>query len=278
MAADALRDAAARLAAVSDSARLDAELLMAHALGCSREELLLRLPSVEAPAGFGDLIERRMAREPVAYIAGAKEFWGLSLAVSPAVLIPRGNSETLIETALDLFADRPPESVLDLGTGSGALLIAALSEFGNATGLGIDRSEAALDVARANAVAHGLSARAAFQSGDWSAPGWHELPGAPFDLVLANPPYVAERDELHADVALHEPAGALFAGADGLDDYRRIVPRMPGLLAGGGAGLIEIGAAQGAVVRELARQAGLAAAVRRDLSGRDRVVVVTRAA
>ena len=278
MAADALRDAAARLAAVSDSARLDAELLMAHALGCSREELLLRLPSVEAPAGFGDLIERRMAREPVAYIAGAKEFWGLSLAVSPAVLIPRGDSETLIETALDLFADRPPESVLDLGTGSGALLIAALSEFGNATGLGIDRSEAALDVARANAAAHYMTSRARFAQGDWSAAGWDDVPGAPFDLVLANPPYVAERDELHADVALHEPKGALFAGADGLDDYRRIVPRMPGLLAKGGAGLIEIGAAQGAVVRELARQAGLAATVRHDLSGRDRVVVVTRAA
>src|SRR5690606_32014227 len=145
--AEALREAAARLAATSDTARLDAELLMAEALGIGRSDLLLRHMSATAPGAFGRLIERRARHEPVAYILGRKEFYGLDLAVSPAVLMPRADSETLIEAARGVFADRGPQRILDLGTGSGALLLAALSIWRRASGTGLDRDAAAVALA-----------------------------------------------------------------------------------------------------------------------------------
>jgi len=267
-----LREATERLSATSDTPRLDAELLAAHALGLTREAMLLRLRDLAAPEGADVLLARRLAQEPLAYITGTRDFWTLTLRVTPDVLIPRPDSETLIEAAVEHFAGGSgPARILDLGTGSGALLLAALDHWRDATGLGIDASGAALTVAADNARACGLDQRAMFRAGDWTA-GLDET----FALILCNPPYIEDSAVLAPDVADHEPHGALFAGADGLDDYRRIVPAIPRLLAPGGIALFEIGHDQAEAVSALAREAGLAFAVRRDLGGRDRCVVMKR--
>jgi release factor glutamine methyltransferase len=263
----ALADAARRLA--SATPRLDAELLMAHALGVAREDLLLRHLDAPAPPGFAALLDRRLAHEPVAYITGTRAFWSIELAVGPGALVPRADSETLIEAAVTHFTGTPgPARVLDLGCGPGTLLLAALAEWPRATGIGIDASAAALGWARRNGAAVGP--RAEWRIGDWAA-GIDER----FDLVLANPPYVGTAEPLPAEVAGHEPASALFAGADGLDAYRALVPQLPRLLAPGGCAALEIGAGQAAAVGALVRAQGLRAAVRRDLGGRDRCLLVT---
>ena len=268
--ADALRAATEQLAATSDTARLDAELLMAHALGVTRSDLLLRRMRDAGPAGFEALVRRRLAHEPVAYITGQQEFFGLPFRVTPDVLIPRGDSEVLVEAAL---AARPDaRTVLDCGTGSGALLLAVLSHLPQARGTGIDRSEAARAVAEGNAAALGLASRAALRLADWDRPGWAVDMGGPFDLVLANPPYVEEEAPLAPSVRAHEPAGALFAGADGLDAYRTLIPQLPGLLARDGIAIIEIGATQAGAVGRLARDSGFAVRLHRDLGGRDRAL------
>lgn len=269
-AADAIREAAAALATTSDTARLDAELLLAHALGVTRSELLLRHMRDPAPAGFAALVDRRLGHEPVAYILGEQEFFGLPFRVSPAVLIPRGDSEVLVEAAL---AARPGAArVLDCGTGSGALLLAVLHGLPQASGVGIDRSAAALAVAADNARRLGLAERAAMTLADWHCAGWADGLAGPFDLVLANPPYVEADADLAPSVRAHEPAGALFAGADGLDDYRVLIPQLPGLLAPGGAALVEIGYTQAEAVTAIAAQAGLTAGLHHDLGGRPRVL------
>lgn len=267
--AQALRGACAQLASTSDTARLDAEVLMAHALGVSRSDLLLRHKRDPVPAGFAALVARRLRHEPVAYIVGTQEFFGLPLRVSPAVLIPRGDSEVLVDAAL---AARPgARRVLDCGTGSGALLLAVLAQLPQARGIGIDRSAPALAVAAGNAARLGLSGRSAFVQRDWTRPnGLAGLAGC--DLILANPPYVAAGARLAPSVAGHEPASALFAGADGLDDYRRLIPLLPALLAPGGLACVEIGFDQAAPVMALAAAAGLSTRLHRDLGGRDRVV------
>ncbi len=268
-AADAIRAAAERLAATSDTARLDGEVLMAHLLGCTRTELLLHRMQDPVPPGFAALVERRMGHEPVAYITGRQEFYGLPFRVSPAVLIPRGDSEVLVEAAL---AARPDAlRVLDCGTGSGALLLAVLAYLTAARGVGVDRSEEALAVARTNAEQLGLRPQAEFRQADWTAAGWAEELGR-FDLVLANPPYVETAAELDASVRAHEPAGALFAGPDGLDDYRVLVPQLPALLAPGGVALVEIGATQADAVAAIGAAAGLSARLHHDLAGRPRVL------
>jgi len=267
--AQALRAAADRLARTSDTARLDAEVLMAHALGVSRSDLLLRHMDAGVPEGFAALVDRRAGHEPVAYIVGGQEFFGLPLRVSDAVLIPRGDSEALVEAAL---AARPgARRVLDCGTGSGALLLAVLAGLPGARGVGIDRSARALAVAAGNAAALGLAGRAAFVERDWTRGGWSGGLGR-FDLVLANPPYVETGADLAPSVRGHEPAGALFAGADGLDDYRVLVPQLPGLLAPEGVALVEIGASQAVAVGALARAAGFAVRLHHDLGGRARVL------
>ncbi|KQZ73559.1 protein-(glutamine-N5) methyltransferase, release factor-specific [Sphingopyxis sp. Root214] len=270
--ASALRDAAQRLAAVSDTPRLDAELLMAHALGVEWQALLLDPARFTVPEGFTALVERRLLHEPVAYIVGYRDFWTIRLKVGAGALIPRPDSETLIEASVRHFGAGAPSHVLDLGTGPGTLLLAALAEWPRATGLGIDASEAALVYARANADALGLTDRSEFRLGDWSA----GIEGR-FDLILCNPPYIADDEQLMPDVAGHEPAGALFAGADGLDDYRRIIPDLPRLLAPGGLAALEIGQTQHILVGELAETAGFKVAGRQDLGGRDRALLLTRA-
>lgn len=266
----ALRAATERLSATSDTARLDAELLMAHALGVSRSDLLLRHLRDPAPNTFAALIERRAGHEPVAYITGEQEFFGLPFRVSPAVLIPRADSEVLVEAAL---AARPDaRRVLDCGTGSGALLLAVLHGMPLAHGVGIDRSTAALAVARDNAGRLGLAARAELAEADWHRSGWAGPLGGPFDLILANPPYVEDMAELAPSVRGHEPSGALFAGAEGLDDYRVLIPQLPDLLAPGGMALVEIGAGQSDAVTAIAAAAGFAVRLYRDLAGRARTL------
>lgn len=267
MIAVALADAARRIAPASDTPRLDAELLMAHALGTTREALLLGAHGDIVPPGYPALVDRRVAQEPIAYIVGRRAFWTIELAVTPDVLIPRPDSETLIEAAVAHFGPRAPGRILDLGTGSGALLLAALDHWPAATGLGIDRSAAALAVAIANAARLGLGDRAAFEVGEW------EDAAQPADLLLCNPPYIA-RDAPLGPQVLREPAGALFAGADGLDAYRRIAPLLPRLIAPGGIACLEIGSGQAAAVTALVAAAGCAARVLPDLAGRDRCLAI----
>lgn len=270
-AGEAIRAAAERLAPVSDTARLDAELLMAHLFGVSRSELLLRHLRDPVPPGFAPLIERRIVHEPVAYITGRQEFCGLPFIVSPATLIPRGDSETLVAAALEAKPDAL--RVLDLGTGSGALLLAVLAYIGKAQGIGIDRSEAALEVARANAEALGLRPQAQFVAGDWHAAGWADNLGA-FDLILCNPPYVESDAALDPQVRDFEPHTALFAGPEGLDDYRVLIPQLRALMNEGAAVLLEIGANQADAVAGLAAAAGFATRLHRDLAGRARALVL----
>lgn len=255
----------------TDTARRDAELLMAEALGVSRSDLFLRRMADPVPAAFAGLIARRAAHEPVAYIRGHQEFFGLQFDVSPAVLIPRGDSEVLIEVAL---AERPgARRVLDCGTGSGALLLAALSELPEASGVGIDRSDAALALARRNAVGLDLADRAEFSLADWHQPGWAATLGQ-FDLILANPPYVELDADLAPSVRNHEPASALFAGVDGLDDYHVLIPQLPGLLRPSGLAMVEIGASQAQAVSAIAAAAGFAVQVHHDLGERPRALAL----
>lgn len=253
----------------STTPRLDAELLMAHALGITRDQLLLtRLEDPETPAGFPPLLTRRLTGEPVAYILGQRGFWSIDLAVAPGVLIPRPDSETLIEAAIDHFGRAGPRTILDLGTGSGALLLAALAEWPHATGTGIDASPAALVQAQANADRLGLSARARILPG-----GWHGT-GDAYDLILCNPPYIATDEMLARDVIAHEPHSALFAGPDGLDDYRALAPLLAAQIAAGGIAAIEIGATQGPAVLALLAAQGLVGTLRPDLAGRNRCIVI----
>lgn len=274
MIAHALRDAAEALAAVSDTPRLDAELLLADCLGVSRSALLLNRMRDGVPPGFDALVARRLNHEPVAYITGRQDFWTLTLAVSPAVLIPRADSETLIEAAIAAFEDRAPTRILDLGTGSGALLLAALSHWPRATGAGVDASEAALAIARSNAETTGLSDRARMLHADWRAAGWTDRLGGPFDLVLANPPYIETDAALARQVRDHEPHSALFAGNKGLDDYRILIPALPALLTPDGVAVIEIGSTQRAAVSALAQASGHDVQIRPDLAGHDRALIL----
>lgn len=267
----ALAEAARRLSAGSDTPRLDAELLMAEALGIEREALLLSLPGGAVPNRFWPLVDRRGAGEPIAYIIGQREFWNIDLAVGPGALIPRPDSEVLIERAIAHFdGSAGPARVLDLGTGPGTLLLAALDVWPRATGLGIDRSPVALEFATANAQRLGLASRAEFALGDWAA-GIEQR----FDLILCNPPYVADGAALGAGVREHEPPEALFAGQAGLDAYRTLGPHLPALLAPGGLAAVEIGHDQALAATRLLQSPGLSISLADDLAGRPRALLLT---
>ena len=265
--------AALRVAEIDHPAR-EARLLLAHALasdGASLPDL-----GAKVPDAFWPLLDRRCAREPMALITGRQGFWTLDLAVSADTLIPRADSETLIEAALAAFPDRACVTrVLDLGTGTGALLLAALSEFPAATGIGVDLSPAASVLARRNARQHGLAARAMLIAGDWAA-----CLSAEFDLILANPPYVetAAVAGLTPETVAHEPRRALDGGPTGLDAYRAITPELPRLLAPAGVVVLEVGQGQAATVGDLVRAVGLGPLwYRDDLGGITRAVAARKA-
>jgi len=255
-----------------DSAEADARLLISHALSIDRAGLISdggRELNAGEMAAIDALGARRLRHEPVARIFGFKEFWSLPLQISDAVLVPRPETETVIEAALDFIIrdGLRMESlrILDIGTGSGALLLALLSELPNARGTGTDISAPALAVARANAERHALAARSSFVECDFAA----GVPG-PFDLIVSNPPYVAHGDiaVLAAEVRDYDPALALDGGADGLDGYRAIAHEARGLLASGGRLIVELGAGQEPAVRALFTNAGLnVGAARADLAG-----------
>lgn len=223
-----MKDAIQRLRAAGvDNPRLDARVLREAAAD---------------DAEFESFIVRRVAREPVAYITGRKEFWSLDFAVGPGALIPRPETETLIEQMLVHFPDRAaPLDVLDLGTGTGCLLVAALHEYRHARGAGVDSSAQALAWAHRNVEKHGLQKRCELVLGDFA-----DMPGA-YDVILSNPPYIRSADiaELEPEVRLHEPRAALDGGPDGLDAYRALGPVLRRLLKPGGLVFLEIGAGQG---------------------------------
>lgn len=275
---DTIREAARRLDGVGiENASAEARLLLGHVLGQPREAMLVRRDEpldervIDAVA---TLVERRARHEPMSHILGQREFWGLPLSVGPVCLDPRPDSETLIEAALSRISDRAtPLSVLDLGTGSGCLLLALLSELPRATGTGVDLSEEALAVARRNAAALGLQDRAAFAQGDWGT----AVAGRRFDIVLCNPPYIrtSDIDGLQPEVALFEPRLALDGGVEGLDCYRRLAPQLGALLAPAGIAVVEIGKGQHVDVTDLFAAAGLTCLeVRRDLGGVDRCLTL----
>lgn len=266
----ALSRATEQLGRTSDTPRLDAELLMAAALDIGRDRLILDNPAGDMPSAFLEFVERRRAGEPVAYITGRRAFWTVDLEVGPGALVPRPDSETLIAAATEHFAGTAgPKRILDLGTGPGTLLLAALDEWPRATGLGIDASEAALAYARRNAARLGVRDRAELRVGDW-AEGIDES----FDLILCNPPYVAAGAKIGPGVAEYEPAEALFAGPDGLDDHRRLAPEIGRLLAPGGLAAIEIGFDQAETASVLFEREGVLPALAYDLGDRPRALLI----
>lgn len=274
--AASLNRAALDLAA-ADSPRLDAELLLAHVLQVPRAQLWARPERLLTPdeqASYRGLVTRRIAGEPLPYITGWIEFYGLEFAVDPRVLIPRPETETLIDLALAWQAEAACRvlEVADVGTGSGCIAIAlAHAWHAQAHIYALDLSTEALAVARANAERHGVAGRISFVQSDLLL----ALP-CPVDLIVSNPPYVAAGDPLPQPVREHEPCLALDGGADGLDLIRRLLIQAPDYLRPGGAMLIEIGAAQGATVLDLARSAFPQAEVivHLDLAGLDRVLMV----
>lgn len=267
----ALADAARQLSDTSDTARLDAELLMAEALHIDRDRLLLAPPDRAVPKRFWSMVVRRTKGEPIAYITGRRAFWNIDLHVGPGVLVPRPDSEVLIASAIEHFADRDaPRRILDLGTGPGTLLLAALDIWPESTGLGIDVSRRAMSYAAANARRLGFEARVQFIRGNW-AEGVDES----FDLILCNPPYIAEGAELGRGVREYEPDEALFAGAHGLDAYRVLAPQIPKLLGKSGLAAVEIGPDQAERVTALLARDGLEARIANDLADRARAVLLT---
>jgi release factor glutamine methyltransferase len=268
--------AAAKLEGVSDSPALDAEILLAHVLGRPRAFLRAYAGDDVLPADqdrFRSLLARRLDGEPVAYLTGRRGFWSLDLEVDPGVLVPRPETELLVETALDAMADRPAPQILDLGVGSGAIAVALAVELPSARITAVDASAAALEVARRNATRAGVD-NIEFLQGSWYQP----LAGRRFDAIVANPPYLAA-DDPHLPALAHEPAGALIAGPTGLEALEEITAGAPGRLHAGGIVILEHGSGQGAAVREMCARAGLQAVeTRRDLAGLERATLARRPA
>ena len=256
-----------------ESPRMEARLLLAHASGLS-VATLMGYPErvVENDSLYRQLVSRRAAREPLSHLVGRREFWSLSFKVTADTLDPRPDSETIVEAALDGVSDRSaPLRILDLGTGTGCLLVALLSELPAAFGVGVDQSVAATRVAAENTAALGFEGRAAFVVGDWG-----QAVSGGFDLIVSNPPYIPREDidGLELEVSRYEPHLALAGGEDGLSAYRAILPDVPGFLSPGGVAVLEIGADQADSVTALAQKVGLLVSpVRSDLASRDRCLV-----
>ena len=267
-----------------ESPRLDAELLLAFALGITRIDLYLRHDQPLNPEElhrFRELVKRRRAREPVAYITGTKAFWDLELAVSPEVLIPRPETECVVEAALaflEVYDGPPVRRLLDLGTGSGALALTLAHSCPEDRVVAVDRSRRALAVAQRNCRHHHLEDRVAFVAGDWV--DMLHAPPASFDLIVSNPPYIPSRqiDALQPEITRYEPRIALDGGPDGLDCLRAIIRQTPPLLKQGGALMLEIGHDQYRAVVQLAEacHAYSDIACRQDYAGLDRVACLVR--
>lgn len=266
-------------AAGVDSPVIDARLLLEAGAGVARLDIVTdprRPVSAEQVAAVEALVRRREAREPIGHILGRKGFWTLDFVVNADVLTPRPETEHLVEVAMETLPKGWPARVLDLGVGSGAILLSVLSERPESTGVGIDASEAALAVARANAERHGLATRATLQQGNWT-----EGVEGQFDLILSNPPYIPSADiaGLEPEVARWEPRLALDGGPDGLDPYRRIIADLGRLLAPTGVFAFEVGRGQAEAVQALAEAQGLTTTTpRMDLAGIPRIVAGKRAA
>jgi release factor glutamine methyltransferase len=267
-------------AAGVDGPVIDARLLVEAAADASRLDIISdphRALTGEQAARLEDFLARRERREPISHILGRKGFWKVMLRVTPDVLTPRPDTETILDVVLPLFPENRRFTVLDLGIGSGALLLAILAERPAARGLGVDLTEEALAVARENASSLGLTARVALLRSDWTA----ILGDESFDLVVSNPPYIAtgEIASLAPEVRDHEPRLALDGGADGLDAFRALAPQILRVLRPGGVFAVEIGATQSQAVEELFRAAGAQEVrTRKDLANRDRVVAGTKKA
>lgn len=280
----ALDQAAARLRAAGvEGARRDARILLAAALGIEPARILAypeRPLSPNEASAAERLIARRAAREPVSRILGRRAFWGLELEISEDTLDPRPDSETLVSAVLERLKSRPaPLRILDLGTGSGCLLLALLSELPQAEGVGLDISQGAITVARRNAAMHGLSERVRFVVGDWRQDGWTaQIPG-PWQAIVSNPPYIVVDDieDLAPEVARFDPRVALEAGPDGLASYKILIPTAAQLLASGGLLALEFGAGQGDRVGSLLARAGFEPpTLIPDLTGTPRCAMATR--
>ena len=271
--AELLREGARRLTESGvDNPRLESRWLLSHALGLSSEALIRDLTATVDPANFDDLVGRRVAHEPLAFITGWREFWSLRFRVSPATLIPRPDSEAVVEAALSVVPDiRAGARVLDLGTGTGCLLLALLHERPRAFGIGVDLAEQAARLATRNAQDLGLADRCAFLRGDWA-----DAIDGQFDLVLSNPPYVAAHDlgELMPEVRLHEPRAALDGGLCGMAAYRAIIATLGRLLHPRGAAVLELGVGQFEAVASIAGAAGFTVAYHHDLSGIPRAIIL----
>jgi release factor glutamine methyltransferase len=272
---EALHEAASRLAKISDDPRLEADVLMAHAMRIDRAHLLARLHDpldAAMPRDFEALLARRLAREPLAYIVGVREFYGIEIACGPGALIPRPESELLVDVALDAVRERGARRIADVGTGAGAIAVAIAVHARDVRVTAIEWSALALSVARRNVEAHGVAERVELREGDL-VEGTGE-----FDVIVANLPYVseAEWEGLAPEIREHEPREALVGGARGTEVIERLIAMAPAHIVAGGVAAVEIGDTQGeavvAAVRGAFREGECS--VMKDLAGLDRVVVV----
>lgn len=274
-----IREASSRLETIgAGNPRLEAEYLMAHAVGVERIALWLRddPPADEQIARFDALLARRMAREPLQYVLGSTHFAGLDLEVGPGVFIPRSETEVLVERVAERLESSGPIEVADVGTGSGAIILALLARLPEARGIGVDQSPEALEFARLNGVRTGLASRVEWRLGDLLGATGDRV----FHAVVSNPPYIAESEsaDLAPEIRDHEPRGALLAGADGLDTIRRLIPQAAARLRPGGLLAMEMGVTQGEAVLRLLRSAEWREpAILPDMTRRPRIALALRA-